>query len=158
MNIFYLSSDPVEAAKYHCDKHCVKMIVEYAQLMSTAHRLTDSPVKEKCYRATHKNHPSSIWVRSSQQNYRWLWYCFAALGQEFLERRNKPHKTYTKLLAVLKNIPDIPDEPFSEPPQCMPDYCKVVGDSVFAYRRYYRMEKAGFAKWEWGKAETPYWW
>ena len=25
----------------HCDKHVVKMIIEYAQLMSTAHRVLD---------------------------------------------------------------------------------------------------------------------
>ena len=25
----------------HCDKHVVKMIIEYAQLMSTAHRMID---------------------------------------------------------------------------------------------------------------------
>ena len=41
MNIFYLSSNPGECARQHCDKHVVKMIVEYAQLMSTAHRLLD---------------------------------------------------------------------------------------------------------------------
>lgn len=41
MNIFYLSKDPELAAQYHCDKHVVKMIIEYAQLLSTAHRLVD---------------------------------------------------------------------------------------------------------------------
>lgn len=41
MNIFALDDDPQVAAKMHCDKHIVKMIIEYAQLMSTAHRLLD---------------------------------------------------------------------------------------------------------------------
>jgi len=41
MNVFYLDRDPVTAAKMHCDKHVVKMIIEYAQLMSTAHRVLD---------------------------------------------------------------------------------------------------------------------
>lgn len=41
MNIFALSEDPREAAQMHCDRHCVKMIVEYAQLLSTAHRTLD---------------------------------------------------------------------------------------------------------------------
>lgn len=41
MNIFYLSHDPREAAAFHCDKHVVKMIVETAQMLSTAHRLLD---------------------------------------------------------------------------------------------------------------------
>jgi hypothetical protein len=41
MNIFALATDPVLAAQMHCDKHVVKMIVEYAQLLSTAHRVLD---------------------------------------------------------------------------------------------------------------------
>ena len=41
MNIFYLHEDPIQNAKWHIDKHIVKMPIEYAQLMSTAHRLLD---------------------------------------------------------------------------------------------------------------------
>ena len=41
MNIFYLDEDPVTCARMHVDKHVVKMIVEYAQLLSTAHRVVD---------------------------------------------------------------------------------------------------------------------
>jgi hypothetical protein len=46
MNIFYLDSDPVKSAELHCDKHVVKMIIEYAQLMSTAHRVLDGDLYE----------------------------------------------------------------------------------------------------------------
>ena len=38
MNIFYLNKDPKIAAIEHNDKHCVKMILENAQMLSTAHR------------------------------------------------------------------------------------------------------------------------
>ena len=41
MNIFYLDNDPKVAAEMHCDKHVVKMLVEYAQILSTAHRMVD---------------------------------------------------------------------------------------------------------------------
>jgi hypothetical protein len=41
MNIFVLDTSPVLAAQYQCDKHVVKMIVESAQMLSTAHRLLD---------------------------------------------------------------------------------------------------------------------
>ncbi len=37
MNIFYLDNDPKVCAEMHNDKHCIKMILEYAQLLSTAH-------------------------------------------------------------------------------------------------------------------------
>jgi hypothetical protein len=41
MNIFVIDSSPVEAAKAHCDKHLIKMVLEYAQMLSTSHRLLD---------------------------------------------------------------------------------------------------------------------
>ena len=41
MNIFYLHEDPIQNAKWHVDKHVVKMVTEYAQLLSTAHRVLD---------------------------------------------------------------------------------------------------------------------
>ena len=34
MNIFMLHEDPEENVKLHCDKHVVKMILEYAQMLS----------------------------------------------------------------------------------------------------------------------------
>lgn len=44
MNIFVLDADPRVAAQSHLDKHVVKMIIEYAQLLSTAKRLLDGQV------------------------------------------------------------------------------------------------------------------
>ena len=41
MNIFVLDDNPITAAKQHCDKHVVKMIIESAQMLSTAHRMLD---------------------------------------------------------------------------------------------------------------------
>ena len=41
MNIFYLHSDPKTCASMHCDKHVVKMILETAQMLSTAHHELD---------------------------------------------------------------------------------------------------------------------
>ena len=44
MNIFYLHNDPRTCAEMHLDKHVVKMILEYAQLLSTAHRVINGTV------------------------------------------------------------------------------------------------------------------
>ena len=41
MNIFMLDENPQTNVEMHCDKHVVKMVIEYAQLMSTAHRVLD---------------------------------------------------------------------------------------------------------------------
>ena len=38
MNIFFLDKDPKIAAQLQCDKHVVKMILETAQMLSTAAR------------------------------------------------------------------------------------------------------------------------
>mgnify|MGYP001364327535 CR=1 FL=1 len=42
MNIFELDENPLVCASMHCDKHVVKMPIEYAQLLSTAHRVLRS--------------------------------------------------------------------------------------------------------------------
>ena len=41
MNIFYLDRSVYRPAEMHCDKHVVKMILETAQMLSTAHRVLD---------------------------------------------------------------------------------------------------------------------
>ena len=86
MNIFYLHNDPRIAAKYHCDKHVVKMILESAQMLSTAHRIIDKSDDDILYREAYKNHPSTIWVRSGLYHYKWLQSLFNSLGKEFEHR------------------------------------------------------------------------
>lgn len=41
MNIFILDKDPALAAKYLCDIHVVRMILESFQMLSTVHRVWD---------------------------------------------------------------------------------------------------------------------
>ena len=65
MNIFYLSTNADECARYHCAKHVVKMILETAQMLSTAHRVLDGDKladEKKLYKKVHVNHPSTKWV------------------------------------------------------------------------------------------------
>ena len=176
MNIFYLSRDPKQCASEHCDKHVVKMILEYAQLRSTAHRILDGDVRTgisktgrkqttyvlpdhrefKLYRATHANHPSAIWARQSVDNYMYLHRLLHYTCKEYTRRYGKVHKVeregildslYLHPLALTKRE-------FTEPPPAMPDYCKVAGDSVASYRKYYINEKKRFATW---KTKAPEW-
>ena len=157
MNIFYLSSCPQEAAESHNDKHCVKMILEYAQMLSTAHRELDGDVPDILYKSTHKNHPSTIWTRSSKQHYDWLFRLFRQLSAEYTLRFSKSgdwgrdlkvHKTWDKLGKILETTPkNIKDNGWVDPPQCMPDHCKDK-DVIKAYRNYYIKEKNNFAVWK----------
>ena len=147
MNIFYLDKNPKVAAQMMCDKHVVKMILESAQMLSTALDGDKKADSRGLYKMAHKNHPSTIWVRASSENYRWLWKHFDALLKEYTHRYGKHHAT-ERLRNVLFMPPlniDI-HAPFTEPPQCMPEICKGE-DTVLAYQNYYIIEKSGFARW-----------
>lgn len=140
MNIFYLHSDPKVAASYFYDKHKVKMILECAQMLCTAHIALGN--EDVPYKKSHLNHPSSVWVRANNENYQWLYNHMLALGKEYTKRYNKTHLTITKCKDILAVTPlSIPTGNFTEPPQCMPDEYKVEGDSVTAYWNYYEKEK-----------------
>ena len=161
MNIFFLDKRPDNAAEMHNDKHCVKMILEYAQMLSTAHRVLDGEnVHPDLYKIAHKNHPSTIWTRSSKQHYDWLFRLFRMLSAEYSIRYSngefKVHKTWDKLGKILETAPkNIVDNGWVDPPQCMPDHCKKP-DTIDAYRNYYLTEKASFSTWNYSK--QPTWW
>lgn len=155
MNIFFLSACPVTAARYHCDKHVVKMILEYAQLLSTAHHVLDGDdAPEGIYKVTHKNHPSAVWVRHSKANYLWLLDLLLNVMEEYQERYKKTHKTSRLLPALLQHPMNIPDGEFTDPPQCMPDEYKC-DDTVTAYKNYYLGDKRYFAQWK--NTDAPSW-
>ena len=140
MNIFYLHSNPKVAASYFYDKHKVKMILESAQMLCTAHIALGN--ENVPYKKSHLNHPSSVWVRANNENYQWLYDHMLALGKEYTKRYNKTHLTITKCKDILAIAPSsIPAGSFNEPPQCMPDEYKVENDSVSAYWNYYEQEK-----------------
>lgn len=127
---------------YHCDKHVVKMIIETAQLLYTAHWvLTPSNVPSFAYKKSHVNHPSAIWVRESIENYEWLCELGLELCKEYTFRYEKIHKTQHHLEWLARNPPfDIPRETMTPLKLAMPDVYKHV-DPVVAYQTYYRESK-----------------
>jgi hypothetical protein len=88
LNIFVLDKDPEKAAKYQCDKHVIKMILETAQLLCSVFEPGQAP-----YKRTHYNHPSAVWTRASRANYMWLIEHGEALCYEYTRRYNKTHKS-----------------------------------------------------------------
>jgi hypothetical protein len=161
VNIFYLDRDPKIAAQMHCDKHCIKMILESAQMLSTAHRVIDGDdyANERgLYKMAHKNHPSTIWVRSSDEHYNWMYSLMLSQMEEYTYRYDKHHAT-ERLIEPLRLLPtSIENNGFVDPPMCMPEYCKK-DDVVSSYQNYYIEEKSDFATWkrrampEWFNAE-----
>lgn len=175
MNIFYLDKDPKTCAEYHADKHVVKMILESAQLLSTAHRVVDGYPKEEknaighklvryyigsdldsiLYKSTHINHPSSIWVRQSKSNYTYLYSLFVYLTIEYTYRYGKHHASEF-LIPVLKNPPQkIPDVPFTQPTAAMDKEFIISNDNIENYRNYYRLAKADLLQYT--KRDKPSW-
>ena len=149
MNIFYLHSNPQQAVKYMYDKHIVKMILESAQILCTAHHETGSTAP---YKPAYVNHPSTVWARTSKEHYMWLYTHFIALGDEYTKRYNRVHSTITKCADPLRHVPkNIPYAGFTPPPQCMPDQYKIPKATVLAYWNYYIKDKHRIAT----KSETP---
>jgi hypothetical protein len=131
MNIFYLHNDPETCAIEHVDKHVVKMILEYAQLLSTA------------------------WCRQSADNYKWLYDLWRELMKEYTFRYGKHHEC-EKLISVLVNVPkNIGDGGFTEPTPAMPDDYIVENDSIASYHKYYKQDKKRMFSWK--NREVPAW-
>jgi len=157
MNIFFLDYDTTKCAKYHCDKHVVKMILETAQLLCGAHHVINqerSSAVQVPYKLSHKNHPCAIWVRNSLSNYLYLCDLGLELCKEYTYRYGKRHKSQDVIEWCLENKPSINDIGFTEPPKAMPDEYKV-NDVIESYRIYYRKGESAFTTWK--NRETPEW-
>ena len=142
MNIFYLHTDPTICAQRHYDKHVVKMCLETAQLLCTAHHV-HNPTGEyitSLYRPTHKNHPSSVWVQQHSQHYNWAYKLFEALLGEYTFRYGKVHKC-SRLLDILKQNPCPSETTPTQPPAVVGDHNQR--DSVTeSYKLLYKTDKA----------------
>ena len=146
MNIFFLDFNPRRAAEYHCDKHVVKMILETAQLLYTAHWLSDRNIlPQNAYRQTHFNHPCAIWARESLSNYTWLCELGMALCEEYTFRYGKVHKTQSHIHWLITHPPDIVDIGITPIRQAMPEECKRP-NPVEGYRTYYCEKKVPLLK------------
>lgn len=170
MNLFLLSYNVEENAQFHCDKHVVKMVLEAAQLLSTAYtvsiHLGYSPralrkdellslkgiSKGPAYKCTHVNHPLAIFTRTSEENFEFVRQYGLSLGKEYTHRYSKVHKSEDVLRSLVapKSLPKLGLSPFEI---CTKD--KPSKDPVECYRHYYIQEKARFATWK--KRETPTW-
>ena len=176
MNIFYLDHDVRKCAEYHLDKHVVKMILETCQLLSTAHRILDgneTQIKSKTgrnkkiwrlsddretilYSATHINHPSAVWRRSSNSNYNWLHSLLTELCHEYTFRYGKIHKCeQIGLVGKLQSCPNnISVGHFTQVTPAMPDDVKLE-NSILSYRNYYIKNKSKMATWK--NRSVPEW-
>jgi hypothetical protein len=94
MNIFSTSNDPDQSARWLVDKHCVKQGLESVQLLCTAYHEQGI---EAPYKSSHRSHPSSIWTRTSWDNFQWLIAHAHAIFDEYTARYGKIHKSQAVL-------------------------------------------------------------
>jgi len=148
MNIFVLDLNPSICAEYHNDKHCIKQLLETAQLLCGVHHMINNSNINIPYRLSHKNHPCSIWARKCMENYLWLCELGVELSKEYTFRYNKTHKSQFVIEWAVKNLPNL-NKNFKISPfnLVMPDDCKT-DDVVQSYRKYYCKYKKNIACWK----------
>ena len=172
MNLFILSLDPAKAAEQMMDKHVNKILLEAVQMLCTAKRILDPDAPEEVtaslYKLAHKNHPVTIWCRTSRANFIWALDHADALHAEWKYRYGHPetkiHKSYQVAQILRANIPA--DHLFPSPESrgvtpfalAMPDqYKDPMGDAVKSYRAYYLSpEKRRIASWKKSRP-APHW-
>lgn len=93
MNIFATDPSPVKSALALDDLRVNKMIVESAQMLSTAVHLHSSVAVKGIYKPCYKYHPCTIWTRDNQSNFDWLVQHALALCVIFERNSYTEHKT-----------------------------------------------------------------
>lgn len=187
MNLFLLHSNAEIAAQMHCDKHCIKMIIEVMQLLYTAWWLAEEGPPEwklKPYKPTHVRHPTCIWIRSAESNYNWAARHAQALCKEYTRRYGKTHACEEHLQYLVELGSPKPSATTSDlssnsktkiatvdiPEGCSDFYC-AVPDAVFPEcstivdgqlsgcqtYRKYYKTKGWTMKWNRGKDVCPLW-
>jgi len=107
--------DTTKCAEALDDLRLNKMIIETAQLLSTAMREAGY-IADDIYKSTHRNHPCAIWVRESSENYKWTLLYMSDLVEERQRRTGKNHKSYqifNTLCGGTKMMPQGPMTPFA---------------------------------------------
>lgn len=161
MNIFHTDPCPRKSAQALCSKRVIKMILESAQMLSTA--LHEHGCDWTPYKPTHRNHPSNIWARQTRANYQWLLEHFQGLCEEYTHRYGKVHKS-EQFLGVFEELSEhIPEGELTPFANCSANKdlgisFKHLTDTCEAYRLYLN------ARWdndkrkpEWGNRGKPDW-
>lgn len=152
MNIFVLDQEPWKAAEYHCDQHVVKMVLETAQMLSTALRARG--FEEGLYKSSYQHHPCTVWAGEAEGNLSWLTELGMGLLYEYTKRYHKVHASSSIIHRAQDYIDTLDHEPVTPRPLAMPDKYKTEC-AVESYRAYYIGEKMRFARYV--RAPMPEW-
>ena len=161
MNIFAFDPCPMLSATWLDDVRKNKMILESAQMLSTAIRWLDPDTELPVYKLAYINHPCSKWARHSRDNFKWLLSHMSWLYNQ----KSGGHKS-ARLLPFFQQYADgghFPREDLTPFANCARnqergvDYSHVE-DVHQAYRLYMNdrwKERNITLTWRWG--EQPEW-
>lgn len=168
MNIFILHPNPIVAASYHCDQHLHKMILESAQMLSTAMHARFGPdnVPLGLYKPTYANHPCTKWVAQYKSNMQWVIELCTELESIRESQNCAPHASMQIVRMVRDWIED--DTSYHEHPLPFvfagPGHIALRNDwdTVEKYQRYYRYkskqwEAEGKGPMTWKNRQVPEW-
>ncbi len=155
MNIFILDPNPIIAARYHCDQHLHKMILESAQMASSAvgffPDLPDS-IRRKIYKPAYLSHPCTMWVCESPANLAWV--CILAKNLEYIRLKLgfNPHASSTVINLIHEWCDDnfghsYTWENYTPFAEAMYARVKIRRDlnTVQKYQHYYRLKSKEWA-------------
>ena len=110
MNIFFLDKTPEKSAEMLCDKHVPKMLLESAQMLSTAVQRHTGGLAF-LYKSAYPKHPMTIWVGTTKDNFKWALDNALWINNEYEYRFKKKHKSFRIIQNILKSnyAVDIPD-------------------------------------------------
>jgi len=171
MNIFFLHPNAKRCARWHCNKHVVKMALETTQLLYTAHwvlemelkripSFKDAPAQSSgvrgYYSINNPTHPCAIWTRESLDHYTWLCEFGLRLTKEYTFRFNKVHSCEAHLLWLAAHAPPtLVSRGWKNPPCAMPLEYKVSNNAVTCYRLYYAKGKSTLL--DYVRRNKPHW-
>lgn len=186
VNLFILDWDPDAAARFHCDAHVVKMVLEVGQLLSTAwHVVSPNLVEEvfvpppytkgvargeqpwwaaalggqRIYRTSHASHPIAEWVRLNTATYEWTWRLGVALAAEYTRRYKRLHAAEEVLWALEGPPPRLREGALVQPAPAVPEpLCVSSGDYYDTVASYRNYYVEGKQRLlRWTRREAPEW-
>lgn len=170
MNIFFVDSDPILAARALVDQHCNKMVTETAQVLSNCYTI-DRMAEDDCPRTkttqkprkhSYPHHPCCKWIQRSINNFWWL----IRHGNELENERHyrgytEPHYSHLFIQWCEENPPDLPQIEMTVPEQAFGDHNYLKQKNpVDGYRAYYNIAKREqkTLRKVWTKRGAPDWW
>lgn len=164
MNIFVIADNgcPIESARQLCGRHSSRMPLESAGMLAYAFPEGSTTI-DNSRRKAHYSHPCSIWARKTKENYEYLILHGLTQCEEYTRRYKRRHASQDFIEWAENNYKylSFTEQGLTPFARCFgpfkPELDSNEPDTLAAYRKFYWLDKNGFAKWP-SRREIPEWW